>query len=218
MLSEDELLAPLEGKCFVMETGWWTYRLCHKRHLEQSHHSTKHTMGRYSERDTENCALLRCLFLPINVVVVSRRGGPLAVGLHSATRLVACYRPISPRADRAARDRAAASAEEEEPPADNGGDGHVTILGFSTETMRRLPDTYVSHLYTNGRVCDENGQPRRAEVRLSCNPHIKTARIAAIQEPSICEYIVSVETSLLCPHPRHGAAIPRPVTCYAAGD
>ncbi|XP_052269325.1 endoplasmic reticulum lectin 1-like isoform X1 [Dreissena polymorpha] len=59
---------------------------------------------------------------------------------------------------------------------------------------------FVSMLYTNGDVCDLTNKPRFVEVKLKClkdavQPHAVSIYLV---EPSPCEYILGVESPLLC--------------------
>ncbi|KAK9875145.1 hypothetical protein WA026_005936 [Henosepilachna vigintioctopunctata] len=58
----------------------------------------------------------------------------------------------------------------------------------------------LSHLYSNGDVCDRTGKPRRTEVKLKClekAPSLDTVSLYLL-EPRFCEYILGVESPLIC--------------------
>lgn len=58
----------------------------------------------------------------------------------------------------------------------------------------------LSHFYSDGSVCDKTGQPRQTEVKLKCLE--KAANPASVSlyllEPKYCEYILGVESPLIC--------------------
>lgn len=60
--------------------------------------------------------------------------------------------------------------------------------------------THLSHFYSDGDICDKTGKPRHTEVKLKCLEN--TSRISAVSlyllEPKYCEYILGVESPLIC--------------------
>lgn len=60
--------------------------------------------------------------------------------------------------------------------------------------------TQLSHLYSGGTVCDKTGKPRQTEVKLKCMenaPSLNTVSLYLL-EPKYCEYILGVESPLIC--------------------
>lgn len=60
--------------------------------------------------------------------------------------------------------------------------------------------TQLSHLYSGGTVCDKTGKPRQTEVKLKClenAPSLNTVSLYLL-EPKYCEYILGVESPLIC--------------------
>ncbi|XP_018563564.1 endoplasmic reticulum lectin 1 [Anoplophora glabripennis] len=58
----------------------------------------------------------------------------------------------------------------------------------------------LSHFYSSGTVCDKTGKPRQTEVKLKCleNPSSPNAVSLYLLEPKYCEYILGVESPLIC--------------------
>ncbi|KAF2349179.1 Glucosidase II beta subunit-like, partial [Trinorchestia longiramus] len=60
----------------------------------------------------------------------------------------------------------------------------------------------VTHLYSDGAVCDVSGKPRVTEVRLKCYPRSEKVNVGTVAlyliEPEPCYYILGVETGLVC--------------------
>ncbi|KAJ8921460.1 hypothetical protein NQ315_003078 [Exocentrus adspersus] len=58
----------------------------------------------------------------------------------------------------------------------------------------------LSHFYSGGTVCDKTGKPRQTEVKLKCleNPSSPSAVSLYLLEPRYCEYILGVESPLIC--------------------
>lgn len=59
--------------------------------------------------------------------------------------------------------------------------------------------TQLSHLYSDGTVCDKTGKARQTEVKLKCleNASLHTVSLYLL-EPKYCEYILGVESPLIC--------------------
>uniref|UniRef100_X1Z2S6 Endoplasmic reticulum lectin 1 n=1 Tax=Capitella teleta TaxID=283909 RepID=X1Z2S6_CAPTE len=59
----------------------------------------------------------------------------------------------------------------------------------------------VSHFYGNGDLCDETGVQRKTEVKLKCKEFVSPSSSVSIflLEPHICEYLIVIESSVLCP-------------------
>ncbi|XP_043270863.1 endoplasmic reticulum lectin 1 [Venturia canescens] len=59
----------------------------------------------------------------------------------------------------------------------------------------------LSHFYSDGSSCDKTGKLRQTEVRLKCieNPTTSPSSVSLfLLEPKICEYILGVESPLIC--------------------
>lgn len=59
---------------------------------------------------------------------------------------------------------------------------------------------HLSHFYSEGTICDKTGKPRQTEVKLKClkNPSSPNAVSLYLLEPKECEYILGVESPLIC--------------------
>ncbi|GJQ82036.1 hypothetical protein Trydic_g6912 [Trypoxylus dichotomus] len=60
--------------------------------------------------------------------------------------------------------------------------------------------TQLSHFYSDGSVCDKTGKPRQTEVKLKClenTPNLNAVSLYLL-EPKYCEYILGVESPLIC--------------------
>lgn len=59
---------------------------------------------------------------------------------------------------------------------------------------------HLSHFYSDGTICDKIGKPRQTEVKLKClnNPSSPNAVSLYLLEPKECEYILGVESPLIC--------------------
>lgn len=60
--------------------------------------------------------------------------------------------------------------------------------------------TQLSHLYSGGTVCDKTGKPRQTEVKLKCLENASSLNAVSLYllEPKYCEYILGVESPLIC--------------------
>lgn len=59
---------------------------------------------------------------------------------------------------------------------------------------------YTDHFYSGGDVCDLTGKPRNVQVRLKCKESTHLQEVAlSLTEPSACEYILRVESPIICP-------------------
>ncbi|PNF24823.1 Endoplasmic reticulum lectin 1 [Cryptotermes secundus] len=58
----------------------------------------------------------------------------------------------------------------------------------------------ISHLYSDGTLCDKTGRPRQTEVKLKCLENTSNFGAVALYllEPKTCEYILGVESPLIC--------------------
>ncbi|KAE8726736.1 hypothetical protein F3Y22_tig00006396pilonHSYRG00002 [Hibiscus syriacus] len=59
---------------------------------------------------------------------------------------------------------------------------------------------YHAHQYTNGTLCDLTNQPRETEVRFVCSE--PRAMISSITELSTCKYTLTIQSPMLCKHPK----------------
>ncbi|KAJ1519680.1 hypothetical protein ONE63_004943 [Megalurothrips usitatus] len=59
---------------------------------------------------------------------------------------------------------------------------------------------HISHLYSGGTPCDKTGRPRHTEVKLKCPEQSPSPGSVALYllEPRTCEYVLSVESQLIC--------------------
>ncbi|CAG9119227.1 unnamed protein product [Plutella xylostella] len=60
--------------------------------------------------------------------------------------------------------------------------------------------TSISHLYSNGDICDKTGKPRQTEVKLKCLENSSSSAQVSLYllEPRTCHYILGVESPLIC--------------------
>lgn len=58
----------------------------------------------------------------------------------------------------------------------------------------------ISHFYADGSTCDLNGRPRQVEVKLKCKESASSTNAVSLYllEPKPCEYILVVESPILC--------------------
>jgi len=57
----------------------------------------------------------------------------------------------------------------------------------------------VSLFYSGGDVCDKTGKPRQIEVKLKCKPADSPSTVSLyLLEPKVCEYVLGVESPLVC--------------------
>jgi len=63
-----------------------------------------------------------------------------------------------------------------------------------------LSQKQISHYYTGGSVCDVTGRHRQVEVKLKCKESATNVNAVSLYllEPKPCEYILVVESSILC--------------------
>ena len=57
----------------------------------------------------------------------------------------------------------------------------------------------VSIFYSGGEVCDVTGKPRKIEVKMKCKQADSPSTVSLyLLEPKICEYVLGVESPLVC--------------------
>ncbi|CAB4066615.1 OS9 [Lepeophtheirus salmonis] len=61
---------------------------------------------------------------------------------------------------------------------------------------------HFSQYYINGSVCEDLGTPRKAEVRYVCDPATPSEIMTNVEEPALCEYVLTVKTSRTCSLPQ----------------
>ena len=80
-----------------------------------------------------------------------------------------------------------------------------------TEATDAHGNRYYSEWYLDGTVCDLTNEPRKTEIRFTCDA-TKAEHIAVLKETSTCQYLLVVQTPRLCTHPlyrpREGVALP----------
>lgn len=58
---------------------------------------------------------------------------------------------------------------------------------------------FVSHLYSDGDICDLTGRPRQVEVKLKCKEADSPSVVSLyLLEPKTCQYVLGVESPLVC--------------------
>lgn len=62
-----------------------------------------------------------------------------------------------------------------------------------------LTQNQISHLYSDGSLCDQTGTNRQVEVKFKCKDSSNLNAVSLyLLEPKTCEYILVVESSILC--------------------
>ncbi|CAG9865300.1 unnamed protein product [Phyllotreta striolata] len=58
----------------------------------------------------------------------------------------------------------------------------------------------LSHLYSSGSICEKTGKPRQTEVKLKCLQNASSPNAVSLYllEPKLCQYILGVESPLIC--------------------
>lgn len=58
----------------------------------------------------------------------------------------------------------------------------------------------ITHLYSDGSTCDKTGRHRQVEVILKCLENSQSASQVSLYllEPTVCNYVLGVETPLIC--------------------
>lgn len=77
---------------------------------------------------------------------------------------------------------------------------HVTWLDKHPERKPGRTPRYVTHFYGSGDTCDLTGKPRTVEVLLKCRQakgNLDSVSLYLL-EPRTCEYILGVESALVC--------------------
>lgn len=81
---------------------------------------------------------------------------------------------------------------------------HKKWIAQNPEKSYKPGKRHVSHFYSGGTTCDVTGAPRQVEVKLKCKESSSPSSMAMyLQEPRTCEYVLVVETSIVCPLLRH---------------
>jgi len=62
---------------------------------------------------------------------------------------------------------------------------------------------YYSEEYEAGSVCDLTGKERTCEIRFYCDPNADVSVFSSFKEPSSCNYVIRIDTPLLCKHPKY---------------
>jgi len=87
----------------------------------------------------------------------------------------------------------------------------VDVAPPHTEATDAHGNRYYSERYLDGTVCDLTSEPRKTEIRFTCDA-TKAEHIAVLKETSTCQYLLVVQTPRLCTHPlyrpREGVALP----------
>ena len=61
------------------------------------------------------------------------------------------------------------------------------------------PNVQVSIFYSGGEICDVTGKPRKIEVKMKCKQADSPSTVSLyLLEPKICEYVLGVESPLVC--------------------
>jgi len=76
------------------------------------------------------------------------------------------------------------------------------FLGYANNNESKKYNDFVSLYYEEGTQCDLTQGSRSIEIRIQCSPE-QFSVISDIKEVSTCQYILSVDTPLLCYHPKY---------------
>lgn len=78
-------------------------------------------------------------------------------------------------------------------------------INWISQHRNKLPKpleqrTYLTHLYSGGDMCDKTGIQRKTEVKLKCLKDSSNINAVSLYllEPKYCEYILGVESPLIC--------------------
>lgn len=83
-------------------------------------------------------------------------------------------------------------------------ENHKKWITQNPEKSYKPGKRQVSHFYSGGTTCDVTGAPRQVEVKLKCKESNSPSSMAVyLQEPRTCEYVLVVETSIVCPLLQH---------------
>lgn len=76
--------------------------------------------------------------------------------------------------------------------------------------------TYAKMLYSGGDFCEVSKKERKSEIQFRCGTSSEYSMIISSREDPSCEYIVQIETPLLCQHPAFEIAIAPSleIVCY----
>ena len=67
------------------------------------------------------------------------------------------------------------------------------------ETDSMIVIAQVSIFYSGGEICDVTGKPRKIEVKMKCKQADSPSTVSLyLLEPKICEYVLGVESPLVC--------------------
>ena len=70
---------------------------------------------------------------------------------------------------------------------------------YAKTTRKKSSTNHVTHLYVRGDICDVTGEERQCLVKLKCIKNAKPSQVSIfLEEPSSCNYIMTVEASYIC--------------------
>jgi protein OS-9 len=203
-----DLLDPLASSCLFLPSGWWTYKFCYLKEITQFHresvavqpvHIAPPPPVKTGAKTAEEAAA--------NIAAAEAAQKVHAAAVAAAAVAAAASSKMAITAE-FILGRIPASVSDEE-------------LEHQTKLVRgeSWEESYVSQQYTDGTVCDLNHRPRRTESRIYCNPDESTLGvIKSVQESATCEYIVVIQSPLLCAHPVFRPAVPslHEISCVPA--
>jgi len=92
------------------------------------------------------------------------------------------------------------------------------LLGQDLGTTSGVPSSdFYSEEYESGSICDLTGKHRTCEVRFYCSSQGDVSVFTSIKEPSSCNYIIRIDTPLLCKHPKYKSKLdtePEKILCF----
>uniref|UniRef100_A0A6B2L9W3 MRH domain-containing protein n=1 Tax=Arcella intermedia TaxID=1963864 RepID=A0A6B2L9W3_9EUKA len=81
-------------------------------------------------------------------------------------------------------------------------------LGLKTDASKGVAgEDFYYEKFSKGTVCDLTAQPRTCEIRYYCSPEAEVSSLSSIKEPSSCNYIIRIDTPLLCKHPEYAYTV-----------
>ena len=181
-------LQPLKGTCFYRLEGWWTYEFCFEKGLRQFHQEkVKATANKPESTSITQEYTLGSWWVPPAAAKSTEVADLAKAALGDDGNGAGSTGSSSASAgSSSASARSAASHDDE--------------LKEDAKTRKK----YWSQQYGNGTMCDMNGKPREAELRLQCSPG-EPSFLASVEEMATCRYLVHFSTNLLCKHPGFAA-------------
>lgn len=165
---------------YVQNTGWWTYKFCYLKEITQFH---REQQAANVNDPAVAAAVAAAAQANANQANNAGGAGPNVQPAIQQTKMVVTAEFILGQI---------------------GGDTPYDVHLANTKIVpgENWESSYVSQVYTDGTVCDLNNKPRQIESRIYCGIADKAHQIKNVVESSTCEYIITIQTPLLCSHPQ----------------